>query len=82
MAISISLFTIVFISIVTGAALPLVLDKLRLDAAHASTSIQVLMDISGVLIVCSCCALLLEGPMALPGFNGAAPSLLAAVSDI
>jgi Mg/Co/Ni transporter MgtE len=33
--------------------LPLGLNKLRLDAAHASTSIQVIMDVLGVLITCT-----------------------------
>ena len=36
-----------------GQVLPLGLNKLRLDAAHASTSIQVIMDVLGVLITCT-----------------------------
>ena len=34
-------------------SLPLILERMDLDAAHASTTIQVVMDISGVLIVVS-----------------------------
>ena len=41
------------ISIVLGTLLPLVLNRLRLDAAHASTSIQVIMDVLGVTIACT-----------------------------
>ena len=52
-AITASLAIISLSSVVLGAALPLLLDKLRIDAAHASTSIQVIMDIMGVLIVCA-----------------------------
>lgn len=64
-AISVALCAIVFISIVAGAGLPLLLERLKLDAAHASTTIQVVMDISGVLITCAVSALLLEGPLSL-----------------
>lgn len=35
-----------------GAVLPLLLNRLRLDAAHASTCIQVIMDVLGVAIAC------------------------------
>ena len=47
-AITLTLMIIVFISIITGALLPLLLQQCRLDPAHSSTSIQVIMDISGV----------------------------------
>jgi Mg/Co/Ni transporter MgtE len=52
-AITTALTLIVFISIILGALLPLLLNYFRIDPAHASTSIQVIMDISGVLITCS-----------------------------
>lgn len=42
-----SLALIVSASIIIGALLPLVMHRLRLDAAHAGTSIQVVMDILG-----------------------------------
>lgn len=59
-AITITLMIIVFISIVTGALLPLLLQQCRLDPAHSSTSIQVIMDISGVLLTCSVSRTLLD----------------------
>ena len=40
-------------SVVLGTLLPLVLSVLRVDAAHASTTIQVIMDVLGVLITCT-----------------------------
>ncbi|KAL1503885.1 hypothetical protein AB1Y20_012370 [Prymnesium parvum] len=52
LAISLALFLIVGISVVLGTLLPLLLHRLRLDAAHASTSIQVVMDVLGVTIAC------------------------------
>ena len=52
-AISASLFLIVSTSVVFGSILPLVLQSLRIDAAHASTTIQVIMDVLGVLITCT-----------------------------
>lgn len=62
-AITLTLMIIVFISIVTGAILPLILQQCRLDPAHSSTSIQVIMDISGVLITCSMASTLLDKPI-------------------
>lgn len=62
-AITLTLMIIVFISIVTGALLPLLLQQCRLDPAHSSTSIQVIMDISGVLITCSMASTLLDTPI-------------------
>jgi Mg/Co/Ni transporter MgtE len=59
-AISASLFLIVTSSVVLGTALPLGLNKLRIDAAHASTSIQVIMDVLGVLITCTVAPLVFE----------------------
>mmetsp|Transcript_18324 Transcript_18324/g.55311 ORF Transcript_18324/g.55311 Transcript_18324/m.55311 type:complete len:191 (-) Transcript_18324:150-722(-) len=53
MAISLSLFTIVSTSIILGAILPILLHRLRVDAAHAATSVQVLMDVLGVFITCA-----------------------------
>merc|ERR1712046_380516 len=51
-AISASLFFVVSISVILGTLLPLVLQALKIDAANASTSIQVIMDVLGVLITC------------------------------
>ena len=51
-AISASLFIIVATSVVLGTLLPLVLQSAKIDAAHASTTIQVVMDVLGVVITC------------------------------
>jgi cation transporter-like permease len=51
-AITTALVLITFISITLGALLPLLLKYIGIDPAHASTSIQVVMDITGVLITC------------------------------
>ena len=57
-----------------GAALPIALEKAGLGASNAATSIQVVMDVSGVLITCAVCGYLLDGtsPLAvlLPGVAG------------
>lgn len=58
-AVTIALMVIVIISILLGTILPLILDMLKIDPAHSSTSIQVIMDILGVLLVCSVASLLL-----------------------
>ena len=62
-AITFTLMIIVFISIIAGALLPLLLQQCRLDPAHSSTSIQVIMDISGVLITCYVATTLLDTPI-------------------
>lgn len=49
--ITVAIFFIVLISIILGASLPLILVMCKVDPAHSSTLIQVLMDISGVLIM-------------------------------
>ena len=41
---------IVLVSVIAGAVLPLLIQYLGADPAHASTTIQVIMDISGVAI--------------------------------
>ncbi|PRW55900.1 Magnesium transporter [Chlorella sorokiniana] len=59
-AISISLFLIVLCSVVAGTGLPFALAKAGVDPANAGTSIQVIMDITGVLITCATCHLVLD----------------------
>lgn len=49
-AVVVSLMTIVFISVFVGALLPLFLQMIRVDPAHAATSVQVIMDICGVFV--------------------------------
>jgi hypothetical protein len=50
LAITTSLCAIVFISIILGSILPLVMRRAGIDPAHSSTTIQVIMDITGVTI--------------------------------
>lgn len=77
-AIASSLLAIVFISIIVGASLPLLLHQLRFDPAHAGATIQVIMDLAGVLITCMVCSVLLPRsetvvpPHALSPESGAA----------
>lgn len=52
LAITTSLCVIVFISIILGALLPVAMKHVKIDPAHSSTTIQVLMDILGVTITC------------------------------
>lgn len=49
-AVTSALAIIVFTSICFGAVLPLLLRKIDVDPAHSSTSIQVIMDILGVVL--------------------------------
>ena len=49
-AVTLALSIIVFSSICLGAVLPLLLQKVGVDPAHSSTTIQVIMDILGVLL--------------------------------
>ncbi len=55
-----ALLSIVFVSIVIGSLLPLILEYFKLDPAHASTTIQVVMDILGVIIICFIASFLLS----------------------
>lgn len=49
-AITTSVFIIVITSVAIGSTLPLAMKKVGIDPAHSSTTIQVVMDILGVLI--------------------------------
>lgn len=60
-AITSSLYLIVTVSIILGAALPLLLHRLRFDPAHAGPIIQVIMDVLGVLVTCVICSMILNG---------------------
>lgn len=62
-AITAALFLIVFSSICLGAILPLGLKRIGIDPAHSSTSIQVIMDILGVLFAVGVSSLLLDSPL-------------------
>ena len=61
-AITLSLLFIVFTSICLGATLPFILQALRVDPAHSSTTIQVIMDILGVILTVAVSNLLLDSP--------------------
>jgi cation transporter-like permease len=60
LAITSSLCMIVLISVVTGALLPLGMYLVGIDPAHASTTIQVIMDITGVVITVHVSSLVLD----------------------
>lgn len=49
LAITLSLCSIVMISILLGVLLPLGMKRVGIDPAHSSTTIQVVMDILGVV---------------------------------
>jgi Mg/Co/Ni transporter MgtE len=64
---------IVIISVAIGATLPLFMNFVKIDPAHSSTTIQVLMDILGVTItVCVSGAVLNSsiGEWLSPGLYG------------
>jgi Mg/Co/Ni transporter MgtE len=62
-AVTASLALIVFSSICLGAILPLLLQKLGVDPAHSSTTIQVVMDILGVFFAVAISSLILDSPL-------------------
>jgi cation transporter-like permease len=59
-AIALSLFLIVLTSVILGAALPFGLARAGVDPANAGTSIQVVMDVTGVCITCITCHYVLD----------------------
>ncbi len=61
-AITVALYLIVLTSICFGAILPFILQRFRIDPAHSSTSIQVIMDILGVYLTVAVTSLLLDSP--------------------
>jgi len=58
-----ALALIVFSSVCLGAVLPLGLEKLGIDPAHSSTTIQVIMDILGVVVAVIVSGAILDGPL-------------------
>ena len=64
-AVTASLALIVFSSICLGAILPLLLQKLGVDPAHSSTTIQVVMDILGVVVAVAISSLILDSPLGM-----------------
>ena len=59
-AIVISLFAIVVTSVVLGAALPFVFQRVGLRVEHSAPAIQVLMDIIGVWTTCTVASWVIE----------------------
>ena len=55
-----SLFAIVTASTLTGSALPFALAFAGQDPANAGTTIQVCMDVAGVVITCVVCSAVFE----------------------
>eukprot|EP00978_Attheya_sp_CCMP212_P000414 scaffold838_cov41-Attheya_sp.AAC.1 len=62
-AVTMALFVIVFSSICLGAILPLILKWIGVDPAHSSTSIQVVMDILGVLLTVAVSTTILDSTL-------------------
>ncbi|GAX14401.1 hypothetical protein FisN_11Hh140 [Fistulifera solaris] len=62
-AVTTALALIVFSSICLGAVLPLFLKALGVDPAHSSTTIQVVMDILGVLLCVFVSSIVLDSPL-------------------
>jgi len=62
-AVTSALALIVFTSICFGAVLPILLKKIRIDPAHSSTSIQVIMDILGVVLTVLVSTTILDSPL-------------------
>ena len=62
-AVTASLALIVLTSVCLGVMLPLLLEKLGIDPAHSSTTIQVIMDILGVLVAVAISSLILDSPL-------------------
>eukprot|EP00581_Thalassiosira_minuscula_P012863 CAMPEP_0183718176 /NCGR_PEP_ID=MMETSP0737-20130205/11507_1 /TAXON_ID=385413 /ORGANISM="Thalassiosira miniscula, Strain CCMP1093" /LENGTH=369 /DNA_ID=CAMNT_0025947691 /DNA_START=203 /DNA_END=1313 /DNA_ORIENTATION=+ len=60
LAVTMALSMIVFSSICLGAVLPLLLQKCGVDPAHSSTTIQVVMDILGVVLTVLVSTLVLD----------------------
>lgn len=61
--VTMALSLIVFSSICLGAVLPLILERIGVDPAHSSTTIQVIMDILGVLLAVVVSGAILDGPL-------------------
>lgn len=63
LAVTAALFMIVVTSVCLGAVLPLALKRVGVDPAHSSTSIQVIMDILGVVLAVVMSTVILDGPL-------------------
>lgn len=68
-AISASLFVIVASSCAIGTGLPFGLARIGIDPANAGTTVQVIMDVFGVVVTCLICTLILDMPAAAGNFH-------------
>ncbi|KEG13777.1 putative Mg transporter [Trypanosoma grayi] len=68
-ALSLSLFLIVFLSVVIGAMLPYALIHLNVDIEHAAPIVQVLMDLLGTWLCCATCSAFLPFYEGTKGVN-------------
>jgi len=59
-AIGMSAGIIIVIACVAGTAIPVLLFSLKMDPAHSASFIQVAMDITGIIVVCSLGALMVD----------------------
>lgn len=62
-AVTSALTLIVFSSVCLGAVLPLLLKQIGVDPAHSSTTIQVVMDILGVVMTVVVSTAVLDSPV-------------------
>jgi hypothetical protein len=60
LAIGLSAGVIILIACVAGTAIPVLLWSVQVDPAHSASFIQVAMDISGIIVVCSLGALMVD----------------------
>ena len=67
-AIATALFAIVTTSTCVGTILPFALVKLGQDPANAGTSVQVIMDVSGVVITCTVASFIFENADKMQSF--------------
>jgi Mg/Co/Ni transporter MgtE len=60
LVISIALWAIVTSSVLFGSLLPIAFDRIGIDPAHSGPTIQVVMDMFGVVVICTTATLLLK----------------------
>ncbi|RNF11587.1 Mg++ transporter [Trypanosoma conorhini] len=69
-AISLSLFCVITISVLFGTTLPFLFQFVGINREHAAPCIQVLMDITGVFITCFLCSLVIPSSESSGGNSG------------
>lgn len=61
LAVSSSLLAVMLLAVSLGTLIPLALNFVKIDPAHAGPVVAVLVDLSGVLIICVVCQLIFGG---------------------